>query len=295
MVAARCRALSRYCHSMYCLAADSAGAVARLLACIEAIDRWMGSNRLKMNPDKTQFIWLGTRQQLARVNIEPLRLHDGTVISPSTQVRTLGVTLDSELTMGSHVNSVVRGCFYQLRQLWSIRRSITDSSAKTLVHALISSRVDYCNSVLYGTSSYVTRRLQSVLNASARLITGRRRFDHITPALRDELHWLPVQQRIRYKVALMVFKCLRGSCPAYLRDFCSPLVTLQGHRELRSVSHGDIVQLRTRTRRIGTRSFRSSAPTVWNSLPISVRDSSLTLEQFKCALKTHLFCTAYNC
>ena len=137
----------------------------------------MGSNKLKLNADKTQLIWLGTRQQLVKIDHTPIILHDNTVIHPSTQVRTLGVILDNELTMLSHANSVVRGCFYHLRQLRSIRSSLTDSAAKTIVHALISSRIDYCNSVLFGVSEAVCQRLQSVLNSSARLITNRRRYE----------------------------------------------------------------------------------------------------------------------
>ena len=150
-----------------CFAADAPAAVARLLECIEVIDRWLGSNKLKMNPDKTQLIWLGTWQQLAKIVITPFTLHDGTVITPSTQVRSLGVILDNELTMSTHVNSVVRACFNRLRQIRCIRSSLTDTAATTLVHALISSKLDYCNSVLYGATVAVSRRLQAVLNASA--------------------------------------------------------------------------------------------------------------------------------
>ena len=140
-----------------------------------------------MNPDKTQMIWLGSRQQLAHVDNEPVHLLDGTVIELSTSVRNLGVTFDSTMTMASHVSAVTRSCFYQLRQLRVIRRSLTDDAAATLVHALVSSRVDYCNALLYGSSGLVTRKLQAVLNAAARLVTGLQRYDHITPALRDDL------------------------------------------------------------------------------------------------------------
>ena len=127
---------------------------------------------------------------------------------------------------------------------------------------------------------------------SARLITGYGRFDHygrldhITVALRDELHWLSVLQRIRYKVALFVFKCLHDYSPDYLRDFCIPLSSLGLHRVLRSVDHGDIIQHRLRTH-IGERSFQFSASAVWNSLLALIRDNSLTLDRFKTVLKTH--------
>jgi hypothetical protein len=102
---------------IHCRAGDAAAATARLLACIAAIDEWMRSNRLKVNPDKTQLIWPGRRQQLASVNMADIYLHDGTVIKPSARVRNLGVIFDSEMTMLDHVNNVTRTCFYHIRQL----------------------------------------------------------------------------------------------------------------------------------------------------------------------------------
>jgi hypothetical protein len=279
---------------IHCTVGDAPAAAQRLLKCIEAIDRWMGSNRLKLNPDKTQVIWLGSRQRLATLDFTPLQLHDGTVIEPSTSVRSLGVTFDSELTMNAHVNSVTRACFYQLRQLRFVRSSLTPSCANMLVHAFISSRVDYCNSLLYGVTAQLTRRLQSVMNAAARLVCELGRFDHITPAMRDELHWLPVVQRIKFKVALMVYKCLHGSGPAYLNECCIVVTADARQHHLRSVTRGDLLEPRTNTRRFGQRSFRSSGPAVWNSLPLHLRDFNLTIGQFKQQLKTYLFCLAYD-
>ena len=102
------------------------------------------------------------------------------------------MTLDSELTMQSHANSVARSCFYQLKQLRSVRRTLTRDATLTLVHTfvLVTSRVDYCNSAFVCSTVAVTKRLQSILNAAARLITLKKRNDHIMPVLRDELHWL---------------------------------------------------------------------------------------------------------
>ena len=111
----------------------------------------MSSNRLKLNGDKTQFIWLGTRQQLSKVDRRPLMV-SGVQIAPLDMVRNLGVLLDDELTMASHVNSVVRGCFFQLRQLRSVQRSLTCDAKKVIVHAFVASKIDYCNSLLYGTT-----------------------------------------------------------------------------------------------------------------------------------------------
>jgi len=128
-------------------------------------------------------------------------------------VSNLGVLFDEQLSMVDHVTAVCKSCFFQLRQLRLIRSCLTIDSAKTLVHAFISSRLDYCNSLLLGPADCIIRKLQGVQNAAAWLITGTRKFDHITPILRD-LHWLPVHQRIKYKIAMLVNKCLRGLAKA---------------------------------------------------------------------------------
>ena len=112
----------------------------------------------------------------------------------SDGVTCLGVVIGvTQLTFADNVKKLAGSCFYQLRQLRAVRRSLTTDAATTLVHALISSRVDYCNSVLYGMCEVYLRPLQSVLNAAARLITGKRKFDRITSTIRDDLHWLPVR------------------------------------------------------------------------------------------------------
>ena len=143
------------------------------------------------------------------------------------------------------------------------------------------SRIDYCNSLLFGVSAAVrpSQRLYNLCltHSPASIITCRLRFDQVTPALRDESHWLPIQQRIQYKIALLLFKCLHGMGSAYLSAMCIPEASLQNNRMLRSVAHGDIVQPRTHTRRIGPRSFSSAAPALWNSLPASVKNSSLII------------------
>ena len=154
-----------------CPASDASTAAARLLNCIEVISRWMSSNHLKLNADKTQFIWLGTDQQLTKIG--EIRLTVGGVdVAPLDSVRDLGVTLDSQLTMKQHVDIVARTCFYHLRQLRSVRKSMTFDALRSVIQAFIISRVDYCNAVFYGVAVHVIRRLQSVLHAAARLISG---------------------------------------------------------------------------------------------------------------------------
>ena len=154
------------------------------------------------------------------------------------------------MTMSEPVNNTVRTCFYQIRQLRSVRSSLSDDTTKMFIHASVSSRLDYCNSLLYGVTAQVTRRLQSVLNAVARLMIGLSRFEHITPTLR-KLHWLPIRQRIDYKVALLVCKCLHGCSPYYISDYCIPRSAANLCHESRSVTQGNLHQPRVRTQHFG--------------------------------------------
>ena len=127
-----------------------------------------------------------------------------TTLRPQSTVRSLGVIIDSQLTMSSHITiSLCRSGYYQLRQLRVIIQSLTPDATKTLVHAFISSRLDYCNSTVVWRADQQLKRLQSVQNAAARLVTGTRRSDHITPVLKV-LHWLPVRQRIQNKMAMLI-------------------------------------------------------------------------------------------
>ena len=125
-------------------------------------------------------------------------------IAPSPTVTCLGVNIDPELTFASHTKRVAARCFYKLRQLRTIRHSLSADNARMLVHALVSTQVDYCNSILYQVAAVHLRPLQSELNAAARLIVRKQKYDHITSTLRDDLHWLPVHRRIEYKLILFV-------------------------------------------------------------------------------------------
>jgi len=146
----------------------------------------------------------------------------GHQIVPECSVKCLGVLIDTNLTFAPHIRRVVASCFWQIRQLWKIRRSLSVENAKTLVHALEASRIDYCNSILYRVAAVHLRPLQSVLNAAARLVLKLRKFDRvsISATIRNELHWLPVHKRIVYKLCLLVFKCQHEQAPNI------PVVTL---------------------------------------------------------------------
>jgi len=127
----------------------------------------------------------------------------------------------------------VNNDFHRLCQLWTIRRTLSDDNARMLVHALNSNRVDYCNSILHRVAVLHLLPLQSVLNAAARHIVRKRKFDHITPTLSDNLHWLPVDKRIEFKLCLIVFKCQHQMAPPYLASVCVQLSADTRSRQLR--------------------------------------------------------------
>ena len=154
-----------------------------------------------------------------------------------------------------------------------------------MVQSFISSRLDYCNSLLCGIAGNLLQKLQSVQNAAARLITKTGRREHVTTVLR-ELHWLPVRQRIDFKLTVLVYKALHGQLPQYLAEDCQ-LLTDIGRRSLRSA---DVLTCATRTRtRLADRSFSVAGPCLWNSLLVTLRDRDISLVQFKRLLKTLLF------
>ena len=136
-----------------------------------------------------------------------------------------------------HSANVARSCFYQLRQLRSIWQSLTTDAWRTLITAFVAGRVDYCDAVLHGTSTAFTRRLQMLLNATARLVVGIGKYEHITPVLRDTLHWLPVAARIQFKIAALTFDCVRGAGPDYFKQVIRP-VSEVSCRSLHSASRG---------------------------------------------------------
>ena len=143
----------------------------RLVVCVEEIRQWINANQLRLNENKTQFIWLGTPHQLSEVQCQKISLR-GVDIQISTEVTCLGVLLDSKLIFAPHVRRLSGRCFYHLRQLKTVRRSLTEDAAKSLVHAFVTSHIDYCNSVIYGARA---AHIQNVLNAAARLILHKRK------------------------------------------------------------------------------------------------------------------------
>ena len=259
----------------------------RIETCAGEIDWWMVSNKLKLNGDKTKLLIINARHRpcppIDHIEVSNFK------IQPSETVSNIGVTFDKHMSFDQHVTNVCKACFFHLRNIAKIRDYLSTADTEILVHALITSKLDSCNSLLYGLPKSMIDRLQNVQNSAARLITRNKKFDHITPVMK-ELHWLPINQRIVYKILLITYKALKGLAPSYICDMLQPLKSTMN---LRSSMKGFLSVPPIRLVNYGQRSFSHAAPKLWNELPDTVRYSE-SLPVFKTRLKTYLFKRAYK-
>lgn len=264
-------------------------AFSRMESCIKDIRAWMASSFLKLNDDKTEMLIIGTQAMLKK--LPPLTLTVGNdCISPAASARNIGAIFDNNLSMSNHVSQICKSAWNQLRQIGQIRKYLDSSTTATLMHSFVSSRLDNNNSLLYGMPDKELNRIQRIQNAAAKIVTRSRKYDHATPLLKN-LHWLPIEQRIVYKILILTFKALNDTAPSYLKD----LITItKRKRTLRSNDQLLLNVPRCRLSTFGCRAFSYSAPILWNRLPEKCRKAS-TLTSFKSQLKTYLFKGAFDC
>src|SRR6218665_3443930 len=209
----------------------------------------------------------------------------------SSSVRDLGVTLDSELTFADHISLLTQSCFYQLRRLRAIRRSVSPKVFLTIVHAFICTRIDYCNSPLIGLPKTRLAPVQSVLNAAARMIARLPPYSHISDYMINELHLLPILARVRYKVILLVAKSQQGLAPKYLGELMSKPPSDRSSSPLRSADRCDLLIPWPRTSLFQNRAFAVVGPALCNDSPPALR--SVMLQGISSAslrsLKTFIF------
>ena len=211
------------------------------------------------------------------------------MIEATTSARNLGIIFDSTLNMQKHVSAVRKSAYHHLYNIKSIRKSLDTKSAETLIHAFVTSRLDCGNALLIGLPNRLLSKLQIVQNCAARVVMMVNRSEHITPTL-HHLHWLPVQQRITYKILLLTWKILHGQAPAYLTEIITPYTPT---RSLRSKYANRLVEPRFRSSGYGGRAFSRMGPRLWNSLPVDLRGQN-SQQVFKTKLKTYLFNSAFE-
>ena len=185
-------------------------ALKKVELCVAEVAEWLTKNRLKLNREKSEaIVFFPVKQRDSLPADVYITVHGhqrdslpadvyitvaGHRIQPSSCVRNLGVQFDSNLKMEHQIVNTVKSCYYQIRNIGRIRPHLTEESCKTLVLALVTSRLDYGNALLHGLPQRALQRLQKVQNCAARLITSTRKYEHITPVL-QRLHWLPVHLR----------------------------------------------------------------------------------------------------
>ena len=179
--------------------------------CLEDIRTWMSLNFLKLNENKKEFIIVGVRQQLDKVREPSIKIGDDKITN-SAVVKNLGVYIDCELKLSTHVNKIVSSSFNTLRNISRIRHHLDCDSTKILVQSLIISKLDYCNILFLGIPQYNLDKLQRIQNMSCRVIKQLPKSAHNTGHL-AELHWLKIEEHIKYKVSMLMFKCLHNLAP----------------------------------------------------------------------------------
>ena len=192
--------------------------------------------------------------------------------------------------MASHITKIFASSFYYIYNIRRIRKYLSRQSSEILVHAFVTSRLDYCNGLLYGLPDCLLNKLQRVQDVCARLIFKEQKFFHVTPLI-YELHWLPIKYRLDFKIPLINFKILNFLAPTYLSSLIS--LRLPSKYNLRNSNDNILLSyLHFKSKAsLGDRSFTCAAPKLWNALPFDIRSAS-TVSIFKAKLKTHLFCHA---
>ena len=254
--------------------------------CVHYMDNWRVINKLKLNQDKTEVVLISSRYH-PRPPLDSLQIGNMTVV-PSSSARNLGVIFDKCFDLEDHIKSICKSSHYRIRNIAKIRKYIDKESAKIVVHTFVTAKLDSCNSLLYGLPQHLISRLQSIQNTVARVVTRTRKFDHITPILK-QLHWLPVRYRIVFIILLLVYKALNGTGPSYISEL---LKYHTSEWKLRLSSQRLLATPKARLKTYGERAFAVAAPRLWNSIPLELRSSS-SIDTFKQHLKTYLFKQAF--
>lgn len=261
----------------------------RMERCLDEVQKWMGNMRLKMNPSKTELLLISSRRGSHRIGTIPVLSVAGDEAKPTEVARLLGVHFDKHLLMDRHVDLLCRSAWFHLRNISRIRRCLPYDACESLIHAFVTSRIDYCNALLYALPKNRIQKIQKVQNAAARILRKVPKREHITPVLKA-IHWLPVPARIEFKILVTVFKCIQGTAPPYLQE----LVRMRDlpRTDLRS-TEAPLLHCPRSSSQLEMRAFGTAAPALWNDLPPALRRLT-SLDIFKCKLKTHLFLKFYQ-
>ena len=191
-------------------------AINQLELALSDVELWMSANMLKANNDKTEVILFATKNQMSKLPTQLSVKFCGIENKCMDEVLNLGVKMDATMSMHRQVNSITSTCYYHIRKISKVRKFLTVDAARSLINAYVTSRMDYGNALLAGLPAYLIHKIQRVQNYAARVINRTGLRDSITTQLR-KLHWLPVKERIQFKVLIIVYKLLNNLAPRYLK------------------------------------------------------------------------------
>ena len=242
------------------------------------IVNWNDALFMKINLDKTELMLCGPPSLNSKVTISGI-IYGDQCIRFSDNVKNVGVTLNCNMTLDAHINKVTSHSYKILRNIAQIKKFLSKGYLQTLVHAIVTSRLDYCNSLFTGLSQSNLEKLQKLQNRAAKLICGLRSRESVTAAIQS-LHWLRVEERIAFKTLLLVHKVLRNRCSSNL------VLDYRCFNERPDDSL--LLQVPECRTKYGRRTFQFVGSKLWNALPLHMRCEDDT-ENFKKQLKTLLF------
>ena len=258
----------------------------KLECCIEEIRSFLLQNKLCNNGDKTEFLLIGSLQQLKKVKTRSLKVGDLNVKAVE-KAKNLGVIFDKHMSMDKQVNKMCSNAYYNIRNIAKIKKSLGKNELKTVVHALVTPHLDYGNGLLQGISKRLLDKLQVAQNSAVRLIEGIDKYESVTTS-RKNLHWLPIPARIEFKQLVLTWKILSGESPEYLKKLINKNEGNDDYQLRSNQKSLLILPNNSSTNSYTDRAFATSAPTLWNPLPEYVKNKE-SLLAFKKSLKSHLF------
>ena len=238
---------------------------------------------LQLNPGKTQIMVFAPPRVLNEITINGVFLPGNICVRFVSTAKNLGILFDNTLSFKYHILKVKQDSFRMLRNINKRRFLFTQDQLKLLINSLVACKLDYCNGLYIGINDHLLLELQRIQNAASKTVVGLYKFDHVGSTLKD-LHWLPIKQRIKYKMLLLVFKCLNNLAPFYLSSLINYTNIL---------SHNVYLKEPSVYSSYGERSFAKAGPKLWNQLPNNIKHCS-DIASFKCALKTYLFREAFG-
>ena len=262
---------SAFCHHLYTddtqiyfslSKTDPGMSLSLVQQCLQNVSDWMIASKLKLNPDKTEFILIGTKSQRDKLKkYFPTKLLDQDV-TPTDSARKLGVEFDKDFNFKKH------NYIKSLSIMRRLRRCLTAAMTETIATSLVWSKLDYCNSILYNIPNRELNKPQSVQSCLAMFVIRSPRFCSVTPLIKS-IHWFPVQYRIKYKICTLTYEVKHKCQPVYLHNLLKPLNIT---RILRSSGHDQLV-VPSVSFRMGDRAFSVAAPHLWNCIPLEIKKS----------------------